>query len=210
MQNLPQDRFQGKPTKNDKLQSKKAPCKGRELSQALKTNDAFFVDFLNRCLEWDSSTRLTPDEALQHEWIIEGRQKHRGTSRLTSRHQGTSDMHQLVDTSTRGIGATASLEPSKAPAEGSWAKRSARTRERLQPIGAGATCAATHTNRNNSLKPIETGAENRSAARQLTKRIPSANGKEKPGTESDAKDLEPGKSDEGTGNEGGQFLPPIK
>ena len=119
-------------------------------------------------------------------------------------------MHQLVDTSTRGIGATASLEPSKAPAEGSWAKRSARTRERLQPIGADATCAATHANNNNGLKPIETGAENKSAVTQLTKRIPSGNRKEKPGTESDAKDLEPQKSEEGTGNEGGQFLPTIK
>ncbi|XP_015775409.1 PREDICTED: dual specificity tyrosine-phosphorylation-regulated kinase 2-like isoform X1 [Acropora digitifera] len=121
----------GNPRSMTNSKGKKRHVNGKELSQALKTNDALFVDFLNRCLEWDSSTRLTPDEALQHEWIIEGRQKHRGTSRLTSRHQGTSDMHQLVDTSTRGIGATASLEPSKAPAEGSWAKRSARTRERL-------------------------------------------------------------------------------
>ena len=119
-------------------------------------------------------------------------------------------MHQLVDTSTRGIGATASLESSKDPLQGSWAKRRARTREGLQPIGADASCAVAHANNNNSLKPIETGAKNRSAVTQLTKRIPSGNGKEKPGTESDAKDLEPEKSEEGTGNEGGQFLPPIK
>jgi len=171
--------------------AKKRHVNGKELSQALKTNDAFFVDFLNRCLEWDSSTRLTSDEALQHEWMIEERQKLRGASRLMSRHQGTTDMHQLVDTSTRGIGATALLEPRKAPAEGSWAKRSARTRERLQPIGADATCPATHADNNNSLKPIETGAENKRAVKQLTKRIPSGNGKGKPGTESDMKDLEP-------------------
>lgn len=25
---------------------------GKELSAALKTNDALFVDFINRCLEW--------------------------------------------------------------------------------------------------------------------------------------------------------------
>ena len=50
----------------------------------------------------------------------------------------------------------------------------------------------------------------RYSALSLTKRIPSGNGKEKPGTESDAKDLEPEKSEEGTGNEGGQFLPSIK
>ena len=119
-------------------------------------------------------------------------------------------MHQLVDTLTRGIGATASLEPSKAPAEGSWAKGSARTCERLQPIGADATCTSTHTNNNNSLKPMETAAENKSASTRLAKGIPFWNGKEKPGTESDAKDLEPEKSEERPGNEGEQFLPPIK
>ena len=31
----------------------------------------FLVNFGNFCRRWDSSTRLTPDEALQHEWIIE-------------------------------------------------------------------------------------------------------------------------------------------
>ena len=77
--------------------------------------------------------------------------------------------YQLVDTSTRGIGAAASLQASKAPSEGNWAKRSAVARERLQPIRANATCAATHDNKNNSLKPIEAGAENRSTVQQLTK-----------------------------------------
>ena len=32
--------------------AKKRHVNGKELSQALKTNDVFFVDFLNRCLEW--------------------------------------------------------------------------------------------------------------------------------------------------------------
>ena len=31
---------------------KKRQVSGKELSAALKTNDALFVDFLNRCLEW--------------------------------------------------------------------------------------------------------------------------------------------------------------
>ena len=47
-------RFQGKPTEHDKLQRKKKKrhVNGKELNQVLKTNDALFVDFLNRCLEW--------------------------------------------------------------------------------------------------------------------------------------------------------------
>ena len=68
-----------------------------------------------------------------------------------------------MDISTREIEAAASLQASKAPAEGSWAKRSTGAWERLQPIRADATCAATHDNNNNSLKPVEAGAKNKSA-----------------------------------------------
>jgi serine/threonine protein kinase len=31
-----------------------------------------FLDFIERCLDWDPSTRITPFEALMHDWIIEG------------------------------------------------------------------------------------------------------------------------------------------
>jgi dual specificity tyrosine-phosphorylation-regulated kinase 2/3/4 len=31
-----------------------------------------FLDFIERCLDWDPLTRITPYEALLHEWIIEG------------------------------------------------------------------------------------------------------------------------------------------
>lgn len=34
--------------------------------------DPSFVNFIGRCLEWDPKKRLTPDEGLQHEWIIKG------------------------------------------------------------------------------------------------------------------------------------------
>ncbi|KOC60582.1 Dual specificity tyrosine-phosphorylation-regulated kinase 2 [Habropoda laboriosa] len=32
-------------------------------------NDAVFVDFVSRCLEWDPKKRMTPDEAMRHEWL---------------------------------------------------------------------------------------------------------------------------------------------
>ena len=84
--------------------------------------------------------------------------------------------YQRVGISIWGIGAAASLQASKAPAKGSWAKRSAGARQGLQPIRADATCAATHDNNNNSLKPVEAGAKNKSAVQQLARRIPSGNG----------------------------------
>jgi serine/threonine protein kinase len=30
------------------------------------------MDFIERCLDWNPMTRLTPFEGLLHEWIVEG------------------------------------------------------------------------------------------------------------------------------------------
>jgi len=43
----------------------------RDLASVLRTSDRNFLSFLQGCLEWDKSTRLTPDQALQHPWIAE-------------------------------------------------------------------------------------------------------------------------------------------
>ena len=42
----------GNPRSMTNSKGKKRHVNGKELSQALKTNDALFVDSLNRCLEW--------------------------------------------------------------------------------------------------------------------------------------------------------------
>ena len=34
--------------------------------------DPSFVDFIGKCLEWDPNKRLSPDDGLQHEWIVKG------------------------------------------------------------------------------------------------------------------------------------------
>ncbi|XP_009899760.2 dual specificity tyrosine-phosphorylation-regulated kinase 4 isoform X2 [Dryobates pubescens] len=43
----------------------------KDLSSVLKTHDAGFLDFLKGCLMWEPALRLTPDEAMKHEWIQE-------------------------------------------------------------------------------------------------------------------------------------------
>ena len=43
----------------------------KDLPAAVKTTDGQFLNFLCRCLEWDPSRRMTPEEALQHDWILE-------------------------------------------------------------------------------------------------------------------------------------------
>lgn len=51
---------------------KKRRVLSKDLQQCVKTSDANFLDFIRRCLDWDPITRLTPEDALEHEWIKEG------------------------------------------------------------------------------------------------------------------------------------------
>ena len=128
-------------------------------------------------------------------------------SRLTSRHQAHSDTHNSSETTTKASAA----ESSKPHIEGGWTKRSARTRERLQPIGADATHTVPHDNNNNKIvKQQETVIESKSSVPPLTKRVSSGVVKEKPGTANKGKEIEEERTEDITVTEGGQFLPPIK
>ena len=126
-------------------------------------------------------------------------------SRLTSRHQAHSDTHNSSETTTKA----STGETSKPHTDGSWIKRSARTRERLQPIGADATHTVPHDNNNNIVKQQETGIESKSSVPPLTKRISSGLVKEKPGTANKSKEMEEERTEDITVTEGGPFLPPI-
>ncbi|GAB0100122.1 Dual specificity tyrosine-phosphorylation-regulated kinase [Sergentomyia squamirostris] len=41
----------------------------KTLASALRCNDSAFLDFVSRCLEWDYTKRMTPEEATRHEWL---------------------------------------------------------------------------------------------------------------------------------------------
>lgn len=48
----------------------RGPPSTKELSKALKgCDDPLFLDFLQRCLEWDPAARMTPPQALRHGWL---------------------------------------------------------------------------------------------------------------------------------------------
>ena len=48
----------------------RGPPKSKELVKALKgCDDPLFLDFLQKCLEWDPATRVTPPQALRHNWL---------------------------------------------------------------------------------------------------------------------------------------------
>ena len=45
---------------------------GKPLNYILGNEDPDFNDFLIKCLDWNPETRLTPEEALRHVWILKG------------------------------------------------------------------------------------------------------------------------------------------
>lgn len=48
----------------------RGPPESKELSRALRgCEDPLFLDFLQRCLEWDPASRMTPAQALRHGWL---------------------------------------------------------------------------------------------------------------------------------------------
>ncbi|CAO0796030.1 unnamed protein product [Mucor circinelloides] len=50
---------------------KKRKAGAKNLNQALRCNDALFLDFIQQCLQWDPAKRLSPERAFQHEWILQ-------------------------------------------------------------------------------------------------------------------------------------------
>ena len=48
----------------------RGPPGTKEMSKALKgCDDPLFLDFLQRCFEWDPSVRMSPPQALRHAWL---------------------------------------------------------------------------------------------------------------------------------------------
>lgn len=45
---------------------------GKPLDYVIGDEDPDFNDFVIKCLDWNPNTRLTPDEALKHVWVLKG------------------------------------------------------------------------------------------------------------------------------------------
>ncbi|KAJ0069584.1 hypothetical protein NL108_010409, partial [Boleophthalmus pectinirostris] len=90
----------GNPRNITNSKGKKRRPGSKEMSEALKTNDALFLDFIQRCLTWDPTKRMTPDEGLQHQWILEGnfnkvRPRTRPTVKKTN--DGSTNTDSIID-----------------------------------------------------------------------------------------------------------------
>uniref|UniRef100_A0ABD2WWZ7 dual-specificity kinase n=1 Tax=Trichogramma kaykai TaxID=54128 RepID=A0ABD2WWZ7_9HYME len=74
----------GQPRCVTNSKGKKRRPASKSVALALKCRDPLFVDFVSRCLEWDAKKRMSPDEAMNHEWLL----------------AGSSSSHQLSTSST--------------------------------------------------------------------------------------------------------------
>lgn len=49
----------------------------KKLEEVLNCRNPTFIDFLKRCFAWEPERRLTPREALSHEWILQNRRRNK-------------------------------------------------------------------------------------------------------------------------------------
>ncbi|KAH8314568.1 hypothetical protein KR059_012951, partial [Drosophila kikkawai] len=56
----------------------------KSLAQILHCQDRYFIDFLQRCLEWDPAERMTPDEAAHHEFLQPSSSSRHRSCRMSS------------------------------------------------------------------------------------------------------------------------------
>jgi len=61
----------------------------KTLQGVLKSSDPLFTDFVSLCLAWDPESRLTPDQALKHQWISDGIAKMQQAADQTDRTHAT-------------------------------------------------------------------------------------------------------------------------
>ena len=45
-----------------------------DIMSAIRCTNVHFVSFLEGCLRWDHTERFTPEDGLQHEWVLEATQ----------------------------------------------------------------------------------------------------------------------------------------
>ncbi|XP_024137806.1 dual specificity tyrosine-phosphorylation-regulated kinase 4 isoform X3 [Oryzias melastigma] len=129
----------GNPRNITNSKGKKRRPNSKELSAALKTTDPLFLEFIRRCLAWDPTKRMTPDEGLQHQWILEGN-FNRERSRAKTTVKKTSDTPTSADRANSKSEKVSSESSSKESLrrDSSTAGSKMASAERLRPIGASA------------------------------------------------------------------------
>ena len=61
-----------KPILQENSRGKKRYPASKAIESVLGCDDELFIDFLDKCFEWNPMKRMTPVEALNHPWILSG------------------------------------------------------------------------------------------------------------------------------------------
>ncbi|KAJ3290146.1 Dual specificity tyrosine-phosphorylation-regulated kinase [Borealophlyctis nickersoniae] len=101
----------------------------KSLSAVLRCQDTLFVNFIERCLTWDPEKRMSPEEGLNHEWILQGERTNTPGARSSSRSVSTSPGGRYANNSAAGTAGGAAFRR----------KQSAGTLEVGNSAGAGKT-----------------------------------------------------------------------
>lgn len=83
----------GKPRLTVSSKGRRRRPSSKDLRQALKCDDEAFLDFITRCLRWDPARRISPHDALKHEFLT-------GIKAPRTRMYGTNSPSKRVGTST--------------------------------------------------------------------------------------------------------------
>ncbi|XP_051176712.1 dual specificity tyrosine-phosphorylation-regulated kinase 2-like isoform X2 [Leptopilina boulardi] len=87
---------------------------GKSVAIALRCHYTLFVDFVSRCLEWDAKKRMTPDEAMKHEWLNSSSSSSShlssSSSTMTSSVSGTTAVSAVVDSSQQSHAQTVTVQ----------------------------------------------------------------------------------------------------
>lgn len=188
---------------------KKRRVGSKDLQQAVKTCDANFLDFIRRCLEWDPNIRMTPEEALQHDWIKEGLVNRK--ARDSNRSQQKASHRPSPAVSDQNSDHHKPTDPYKVPAQvpgkerqksDEWKvslKERKQSAKRVPPVGA----SADHTHEEHSARAPSAKSTKGSARKEDSHNVVSE----------EVKSLAPGhphhpKADPNN-TEDSKFLPPI-
>ena len=139
----------------------RGPPESKELSRALKgCEDPLFLDFLQRCMEWDPATRMTPPQALRHGWLRR-RLPRAPADSGTGLSQGSATGGTLVSTSTH---------MSRLPPAGSSNKSASLKRPRQQ-VAHVATGAQHHTHAASGVKAAPSTSSTKGSDRTVLPKI---------------------------------------
>jgi dual specificity tyrosine-phosphorylation-regulated kinase 2/3/4 len=74
----------GQPRPPQDPKAKRRRPSSKSLRHVLRCQDERFLDFVSRCLCWDPSKRMRPDEGLRHEWITDGASEPRSSTSVSN------------------------------------------------------------------------------------------------------------------------------